>query len=140
MTGPQPLRECSWVIHMELDFWKLLPLLLAAPTQLGFTLVYSLPFLGAGEWWRDFVGRALFVKAASLSFVLTAITINTALTAMSGVPVDYDFNWTDLPIYQKTLYVGYWGISIATFYQFVSIMKLRFKGRPFGDKTDIEGR
>lgn len=58
--------------------WETLALIalwVATVGQVGFVVVY-----GAGPWWRDFVGRALFFKSASLALVLAVTLLNWYVT------------------------------------------------------------
>ena len=69
---------------LELETWRVLPITLSVPFQLAFVMLYSMPRFGAGEWWRDFTGRALFYKSAALLVLLVLSTISITLLVLSG--------------------------------------------------------
>lgn len=105
------------------DFWRELPLFLSFPAQFIFVLIYAVPALGAGMWWKDFVGRALFVKSLSLAFVLGVSMLRNILEIIHHP--DISFVW-DQPIGELIVTMGFWLVMVAIYYQLVAIIKLRF--------------
>jgi len=114
-------------LQTPFQFWTLVPLLLAAPVQTAFVLLYSIKPFGAGEWWKDFVGRALFIKAAALAYVLdaSAWTVFSIYHrgGFSGISFDISTYRAD---YSWLLVIGYWLMLVAVVYQFMSLIKQRF--------------
>ena len=93
-----------------MNWWSTLPLLLASVPQTVFVLLYSVRPFGAGDWWRDRVGRALFIKAAALAIVLDLFT---AWVLFRG-------DWIRVP-----LIVGYWLVCAGVFYQCAALIRSR---------------
>jgi len=69
------------------DLWLTLPLVLCALPQTAFVLLYGVPRLGAGEWWGDYVGRALFFKSATLAVLLDVLAARLAYLAVDAQDV-----------------------------------------------------
>lgn len=90
--------------------WWSLPLLLAALPQTLFVLQYGIPQLGAGQWWRDPIGRALFIKAAALAIVLDLFVLW----------VVFPESWIS-----TAMLVGYWLVFLGVLYQFVALNRSR---------------
>lgn len=99
---------------MTLEAVRWTALVLAAVPQTLFVLYYGLPCLGGGAWWRDRVGRALFVKAASLAVLLDLFAL-----------------WLLLPGYwfEVAATICYFGILAACTYQFVALIRERRESR-----------
>lgn len=110
-----------------LDFWTALPIFLAAPAQVLFLIIYSVPYLGAGEWWKSFVGRALFIKTFTITFLILAAVISYLVHAH----LDYytGINWDFTPTHgvksDRLVTIGYWFVCIAIYYQNVAIVRQR---------------
>lgn len=102
---------------MVVEFWSLAPLLMAALPQTAFVLLYGVPWLGAGEWWSDRVGRALFLKAASLAVVLDLLLAHVLSLGIVG------FSFA-APMGGFTIAetVGYWTVFGAVVYQLAALV------------------
>lgn len=115
------------MLSYPFQFWTTVPILMAAPAQTLFVLLYGVRRFGAGEWWKDFVGRALFVKSVSLAFVLDAATWSTYSVwhrgGFTGVSFDVDSYRAD---YSWLLVIGYWLVAFAVYFQLASLIKQRF--------------
>lgn len=105
------------------DFWRELPLFISFPAQVAFLLIYALPALGAGMWWKDFVGRALFFKSLSLAFVLAISAFRNVVEIVNHPHIS--FAW-DQPFSELIITIGFWLVALAIIYQLVAIIKLRF--------------
>lgn len=110
------------------EVWVLLPLVLAAPPQVVFVLLYGLPWLGAGQWWRDDVGRALFFKSATFALVLSTlavrITHNVATSPYVQISWGAPDRWVD--------WLGavlYWLAFFAICYQLKVLVRRRVRER-----------
>lgn len=111
-----------------LDFWTALPIFLAAPAQIAFMLIYSLPAFGAGEWWKSFIGRALFIKSGTITFLI--------LVSVSSYIIHYyhhfytGVNYAFVPTYglksNALITVGYWLVCLAIYYQIAALLRQRF--------------
>ena len=112
---------------MTVPFWTLAPLLLAAAPQTVFVLVYALRPLGAGEWWRDRVGRALCVKSTALALVLDLLAARVLSHGWPG--------WTfaapeDALATAET--AGYWLVLVGVTYQLGVLLRQRLEERGRG--------
>lgn len=107
------------------DFWRELPLFISFPAQLAFVLIYALPVLGAGMWWRDFVGRALFVKSLALTFVLAVSVARNLLEIINHPMISFSSPFDQAPI-EMLVTIGFWMVMFAIVYQLMAIIKLRF--------------
>jgi hypothetical protein len=112
---------------MEFDFWRLFPIVLAAPAQTAFVYIYASRRLGAGDWWGNTVGRALFLKSATLGALLDIITLvfayNWLTGGYSGINWQYAHNFVF-----GVLVTGYWLVCAAVYYQLWALIKNRFYG------------
>lgn len=82
----------------------------ATIAQGAFVLVYG---FGA-KWYRHFVGRALFIKSATLAVTLGVTLVNSYV------------------IYPHQMEVGatlMWGIALAIVYQLSALLRQRFSDR-----------
>lgn len=109
------------------QFWTQIPIILAAPAQVLFVLLYSIRRFGAGEWWKDFVGRALFIKSASLAYLFVAADWTSASIyrrgGYSGISFDVHSYRQD---YAWLIVIGYWLVTFAVYYQLISLIKQRY--------------
>lgn len=110
------------MIHL----WRDLPVLLAAAPQTAFLLIYSLPSLGAGQWWRDFTGRALFLKALTLALLIDFAALGTVGQLLRGQPIRY--GWPEHGI-NACVVIGYWLVMAAIVYQLVALLVVRRRAR-----------
>lgn len=94
---------------MNLDFWRTAGLALAAVGQTAFVLLY-LTF----PWWRQFLGRALFFKAAALA-LLTDVAIAGRI-----------YDW---PREEETFIVLYWVLALGIWAQFFAFLVIRLRHR-----------
>lgn len=110
------------------DVWLLLPLMLSAVPQTAFVLLYSVPVLGAGEWWRDYVGRALFFKALTLGLLLDVLAVR--LLYLMGQAADLSVNVSPPEGgFDRLFSVLYWGIFAAICYQLWALVRERSSRR-----------
>lgn len=113
---------------MILNFWTTAPLLLAAVPQTAFVLIYALRPLGAGQWWRDRVGRALFHKGMALAIVLDLFLAYVLTTGVRAVSFAAPSGW-----FEVCETVGYWYVCGAVIYQCAALVRARLEerhGRP----------
>lgn len=110
---------------MEFEFWRLLPLILIAPAQTAFVIIYASRRLGAGDWWAESVGRALFFKSATLAALVNIIVCVLALNWYNGLYTGINWTYAESPIF-GVLVTGYWLIAWAVYYQLWALIKNRF--------------
>ena len=110
------------------DVWLTLPLLLSALPQTAFVLIFACPWFGAGEWWRDRVGRALFFKSLTLAAVFDVLLARIAyLMAQAGnvtvktSPPAAAIEWVFAALY--------WLIFAGVVYQLAALVRERVAGR-----------
>lgn len=110
------------------EIWVTLPLVLSAVPQSAFVLLYGLPCLGAGEWWRDPVGRALFFKSLTLAALLDTVAARIIYQAVEAedVVVVTAFPTAGIDRFGALLY---WGIFAAIVYQLVVLIRQRLHDR-----------
>ena len=102
-----------------IPFWLAAPLLLAAIPQTLFVLQYAIRPFGAGQWWRDRVGRALFIKGAALAVVLDMFLIRTVIDRPS-----FSFA-APATGYALTATVAYWLVFVGVTYQYLALVRSR---------------
>ena len=107
----------------EIDVWRNLPIVASAIPQTLFALIYSLPMLGAGEWWRTFVGRALFFKSLTLAALVDFVTLAIVTRAVRGAT----WNWsvTEYTIEDRVVITGYWAVLATIIYQLWALIQER---------------
>lgn len=99
---------------MDSDFWRQSAVLVAAVGQTLFIVIY-----GFVRWWKDYVGRALFFKSATLAIFLDTTSVYI-LIKRAG----YD---TDLVVA-----VLYWLVAIACWVQLMALLRVKHESRrPF---------
>lgn len=104
------------------SFWIILPILLAVPAQTYFLILYSVRSLGAGVWWKDSVGRALFLKSCAITFAGLAILHEAIYDVDHGSVVSFS---GDLSIPDLVITTGYWAVCVAVYYQMIVLIRLR---------------
>lgn len=110
---------------MEFEFWRLLPLILIAPAQTAFVIIYASRRLGAGDWWAENVGRALFFKSATLAALVDIICVFFAYNWYTGVYTGVDWTYADNFVFGMIV-TGYWLVAAAVYYQLWALVKNRF--------------
>lgn len=110
---------------MEFEFWRLFPLMLAAPAQTAFVIIYASRRLGAGDWWSDLVGRALFLKSATLAALVDIICCVFIYNWISGKYDQILWHYASDPII-ALIVTGYWLVCAAVYYQLWALIKNRF--------------
>ncbi len=110
---------------MEFEFWRLFPLILAAPAQTAFVIIYASRRLGAGDWWADLVGRALFFKSATLATLVDIICCVFLYNYLTGEYTGIQWEYAKSPIF-GILVTGYWIVAAAVYYQLYALIKNRF--------------
>lgn len=108
----------------EVEVWRQLPILLAAPAQFAFVLVVALPWLGAGQWWMSFVTRALVIKSATLLLLIAGASIGYLVHDLDG-PQDVSWSWPS----DGFVCGCYWLVSAAIWYQLGSLIHERREAR-----------
>lgn len=83
----------------------LVALWVAAVVQTCFVLIY-----GVSPWWRHFVGRALFIKSASLAIILWLTVVNHYLV--------YDYQL-------QVSVIATWVVALGICFQFAALMAQR---------------
>lgn len=106
------------------DVWLLLPLMLAALPQSAFVLLYSVPAFGAGEWWRVYVGRALFFKALTLGLLLDVLAVRLLYLMWQADALTVNVEPPAAAI-DLVFAVLYWGIFAAICYQLWALIRER---------------
>lgn len=106
------------------DFWREFPIFISFPAQLAFVLIYALPMFGAGMWWKDFVGRALFVKSLALAFVLGIAFGRNSLEILNNPNISFKSPFDQIPI-EILVTAGFWLVMLSIIYQLIAIIKLR---------------
>lgn len=92
---------------IKIELWRVLPFVLGVLPQIAFVLLYSVPRFGAGQWWTDFTGRALFYKSTALAVLLSLSTVSLSLLLLSGVGhLTWSFSYTST---YRALLPGRWG-------------------------------
>lgn len=135
MTGPlRPLRclQERMVEHVvtEFEFWRLSPLLLSAIGQTIFLAFYGLPALGAGKWWKDPVGRAIFIKSSTLALLLDSIVLSFISKWIDGEWSGISFHITKYDgNLDYLILVGYWAVCFGVYYQMVALIRQRLRVR-----------
>lgn len=107
------------MIHL----WRDLPVVLAAPAQTLFVLLFTIRPLGAGRWWTDFVGRALALKSIALMLLLDAATLGTIAQAVSGARAVWDADAHDA--IDGAIVDLYWLVAAAIYYQLAALIYQR---------------
>lgn len=110
-----------------IHFWRDLPVAFAAIPQTLFLLLYSLPMFGAGPWWRDFTGRALFLKALTLALLLDTATLGYVAGLLAGAELVY--GWPADNAIDAAIVVLYWLVAAAITYQFAALVRSRIHAR-----------
>ena len=111
----------------EFDFWRDIPVVLAAFAQTAFFVIYSFRLFGAGPWWLDFVGRSLFLKALTLMFLVDAVTCSFISRAVGAGFSNVSIVYT-LKLYKgwdAATVTGYWFVCIAIYYQLFALIRQR---------------
>ena len=103
-------------------FWNILPILLGVPAQIVFTILFSVRMFGAGDWWRDPVGRALFIKSLSIALVAVMLLFEFFYRVDHGAQLSFGWN---LSIVDIMLSSAYWTAAIAVYYQLIVLIKIR---------------
>ncbi len=109
---------------MSLEIWRYLPIILTAPAQIVFVFVYASKRLGAGDWWRDIVGRALFLKSATLALLLGTAVISYANHWIEGRFTTV--SWGAESKLDVAVMITYWLVCLAIYYQLAVLIKKRF--------------
>lgn len=123
---------------LELEWWRVAPFVLSVPPQLAFVLMYSLPVFGAGEWWSDFTGRALFFKSTAILTLITLSTASLGLLLWAGAArVHWDFSFDSaygtlpdpygpiLAVLDFVTAVFYWVLLATIIYQLSALIHER---------------
>lgn len=104
------------------DSWQrgaFVAIVVATVAQTIFVLVY-----GTRPWWRHFVGRALFIKSASLCVVLWLTVINTFLR---------------YPGQEQVSSLALWLVAVAIIHQLVALLRTPRVAYPPDDRyTDAD--
>lgn len=116
--------------ELTFEFWRYAPVILCAPAQTAFVLIYSIRGFGAGKWWRDYIGRALFIKSVTLDLLIVSATIAYAYNWANGVytsiTFDTDRYWKD---WESLVIIGYWLVLFGVYYQLYALIRQRLSSR-----------
>lgn len=107
---------------MDFEVWEDVPIVLSALGQTAFVLIYGVPALGAGEWWRDFVGRALFVKSLALALLLDVLVVRLVVRMVEG---DVDITWSLGDPWDRVSVFFLWLVCGAILYQLAALLRER---------------
>lgn len=105
-----------------LHMWRDLPVIIAAPVQTVFVLLYTLRPLGAGRWWTDFVGRALAFKSFALMLLVDAATLGYVSVWMHGGRPSWSRDARGIDLAVEVLY---WVVAAAIAYQLLALIRER---------------
>lgn len=108
---------------MPFEFWAALPVMLAAPVQTLFLIIYAIPRFGAGQWWRSYVGRSIFLKSLSLAFLLNATLYYQIEFWIKGIFTGVDYHVDGSLEWVAVL--GYWLLLYAVCYQAYALVRNR---------------
>lgn len=108
--------------------WLTLPFLLAALPQTVFVIVFATPRFGAGQWWRDPVGKALFLKSLTLAavFDVLAARVIYVITQSDNVVIVTSFPEAGI---ERTFGFLYWAVFAAVVYQLAVLIRQRRAAR-----------
>jgi len=104
-----------------IEFWRQAPILLAAPAQLAFVLIVTIPRFGAGQWWRRYVTRAVVELSGTLLLLILAASVGYVINDASG-PQVVDWRWPD----DGLVVACYWLVSAAIWSQLAALVRQRF--------------
>lgn len=103
-------------------FWNILPILVAIPAQTMFLLIFSLKLLGAGEWWKVPIGRALFAKSVAITLVGVTLVVDFFYKISEGSQLSFDYE----PSLSSLLLISAFWVAAATiYYQLYVLLKTR---------------
>lgn len=89
----------------DLETIRTVTLIFAAIGQTCFVLLYAF-----FPWWANFVGRALFLKAITLAFLLDALVLGRK------------YDWP----HEDTTFVGLYGLmALGIWWQFIAFLRVR---------------
>lgn len=116
--------------QIEFEIVRMVPLILSAIGQLIFVVVYALPSLGAGKWWKSQTGRALFIKSSTLALLLLSLClsflsrwVNGEYTGITWQITKYEGNLEYLIVF------GYWAVAFGVYYQMWALVRQRYLAR-----------
>lgn len=114
--------------QIQFEFWRYTPLILSALGQTVFLLFYALPRLGAGPWWTDPVGRAIFIKSSTLDLLLITLLLSFISRWTNGEYSNISFHVTKYEGNLEYLIIlGYWAVTFGVFYQMAALLHQRRK-------------
>lgn len=125
---------------LELEVWRVFPIVAAFPPQVAFVMFYAIPKLGAGRWWTDFTGRAIFFKSWALMMLLLFSAMTVSILLLSGVArLVWDFSldrtygavgldepwYTILTVLDLAAAFFYWVLLVTVVYQLAALLHER---------------
>lgn len=108
----------------QIDVWRQVPILLCLPAQVAFVLIVTTPRLGAGQWWRNYVTRALVLKSSTLLLLIFAASVGYLFADTHGRQ-RVNWAWPD----DRIVCICYWLVTAAIWYQLVALVRQRFGSR-----------
>ena len=116
---------------MTFDLWLYIGLAITLPSQILFILLYSIPKFGAGPWWKDIVGRALFYRSIASIFFIPAV-----LGLMAGNYVEGEYATlilnpfhSEFSVWRVLSYMGVLLFIIASHSETYSLVRTRLNSR-----------
>lgn len=108
----------------QIDVWRQAPILLCLPAQVAFVTIVTTPSLGAGQWWRNYVTRALVFKSSTLLLLIFAASVGYLFADTHGHQ-QVNWAWPD----DRIVCICYWLVAMAIWYQLISLIRQRFGSR-----------
>lgn len=97
----------SFAFDVDLHIVKAISFVVGAVAQTAFVILY-----GMAPWWRDFVGRALFIKSLTLAVLIDTAVVDSFLP--KGIGLTY-------------FVVLYWLVVMGICWQFVALVRQRWE-------------
>jgi hypothetical protein len=110
------------------EFWRSSAIIVAIPSTVIFLLIYVIPHLGAGQWYRDYVGRALAFSAGSLALITTLFGALFLIHYLHGDYTGIDWNLASDAASSIGIFINIslWSYAFATYVQLYALIKNRF--------------
>lgn len=93
----------------SIEFWRTAGIISTAIGQTAFALLYM-----TFPWWKSFLGRALFFKAAAFMLLVDIAVVGRI----------YDWSFEEV-----TFIVLYWILAIGVWFQFFAFLRVRSHSR-----------
>ena len=108
---------------MDFEVWEDVPIIVSALGQTAFVLIYSIRGFGAGQWWRDFIGRALFLKSLALAMLLDLLVVRLIVRMAHADEVVVRWGLGDS--WDRLSVIFLWIVCVAILYQLAALLHER---------------